>query len=362
MQYAVIMAGGSGQRLWPLSRRNRPKQIIKLFEDQSLLWHCVDRVKGIFGPEQILVVTNAEYADEVHKHLPEIPVENILGEPVGRDTANAIGLAATVLNSRGPDHVMAVFSADQLIEPVEPLQNAVKTSLAFLDAHSDALFTFGIKATWANAGLGYLKRGEHADGYDNAVFTVEAFREKPNKSTAHKYIRSGQYCWNSGMFVWRVDTILKQIELCLPHNAERLRKIGEAWNTDSRDRVLAEEFKELEKISIDFGVMEHAEHVYMCELDCHWQDVGSYLTLAENIGKMDQDENVTTSGTQVTSIDSGNNIFLSDNPKHMIAAIHVDDLIVVHTADATLICQREEAGHLKDLLKRLQEEGKEKFL
>ncbi|MBN1844148.1 MAG: mannose-1-phosphate guanylyltransferase [Sedimentisphaerales bacterium] len=361
-QFAVIMAGGSGQRLWPLSRRNRPKQIINLFEDQSLLRHCVDRVKGIFAPEQILVVTNFEYLDEVHGHLPELPRENLLGEPEGRDTANAIGLAAALLQRRAPQAGMAVFSADQIIEPQEPLQQAVRSSLRFIEDHPDVLFTFGIKATWANTGLGYLKRGAPAGDPDDRIFAVEAFREKPNKSTAHKYIRSGQYCWNSGMFVWRVDTIWQQLELCLPHNAERLRRIGEAWNTDRWEPVLQAEFPELEKISIDFGVMERAEHVCMCELDCHWVDMGSFQTLADNIGSVDPDENVSTASTQAVLVDSGNNILISDSPDHLIAAIHVEDLIVVHTKDATLICQREETERLKDLLRRIKEEGKEQFL
>ena len=360
MNYAVIMAGGSGQRLWPLSREHRPKQIIDIFSEQSLLRLCVNRVKSIFDADHILVVTNAEYADVVREHLPDLPAENILGEPMGRNTANAIGLAATVLNQKGIDTVMAVFSADQIIEPVEPLAEAVRASLAFIQDHPTALFTFGIKARYAHTGLGYLKRG--ADAGQDGIYTVEAFKEKPNKSTAHKYIRSGNYCWNSGMFVWRADTILQKLDDYLPHNAERLRRIGAAWNSDKWDDVLQEEFGQLESISIDFAVMERAREVYMCELDCQWEDVGSYQTLADSIGKVDQEDNVAAPSTKCVWLDSQNNIAISESPDHLIAAIHVEDLIIVHTQDATLICRREETDRLRDLLTDLKEKNYEQFL
>jgi mannose-1-phosphate guanylyltransferase len=361
MDYAVIMAGGSGQRLWPLSRKNKPKQIIELFNGLSLLRLCVNRINSLFDPAHILVVTNAEYADVVHEHLPELPRENILGEPVGRNTANAIGLAATVLSQRDPSCTMAVLSADHIIEPVEPLHQAIQESIAYLKEHPQALFTFGIKAAYAHTGFGYLKRGQEISGTEG-IFPVEDFKEKPNKSTASKYIRSGDYCWNSGIFVWRVDTILQYINQFLPHNGHRLTRIGKAWNTESRDKILNEEFAELQNISIDYAVMERATEVYMCELDCHWIDVGSYQHLAETIGKNDIDNNATTQGTNVEWIDSTNNIAISQSQDHLIAAIGVDDLAIIHTDDATLICHREEGDNLKDLIKRLEEKGFERFL
>ena len=360
MQYAVIMAGGSGQRLWPLSRKNRPKQIMDTFDGNSLLRLCVDRISGIFDADHILVVTNQEYADIVRQHLPELPPENILGEPVGRDTAGAIGLAATVLKQKDPDSIMAVFSADQIIEPIAPLHKAVEKAFRFLKTNPKAMFTFGIRAAFAHTGFGYLKRGEKVEATDD-IYPVEAFKEKPNKSTAGKYIRSGKYCWNSGMFVWRVDTILSQLEHFLPENARLLEQIGSAWNTDKAMQALNEHFTDLRKISIDFGVMEHAADVYMCELDCHWVDVGSYQSLAETIGKADQDNNITTADTQCLWIDSGNNVAISDKKDHLIVAIHVEDMIVVHTEDATLICHRDETDHLKTLLQQMEAKGLEQF-
>lgn len=343
------MAGGSGQRLWPLSRKHRPKQIIPL-EGQSLLQRSVERVSSMFPVEKILIVTNAEYADIVSKHIPDIPKENILGEPVGRDTANAIGLAATVLAKRAPGSLMAVFSADQIIEPVEPLQEALKKSIAFLENRPDALFTFGIRAAYAHTGLGYLKKGNPNPMLGKGVFPVEAFKEKPNKSTASKYIRSGKYCWNSGMFVWYVETILKQIEHFLPHNAERIRKIGQAWDTPQQEEILNSEFQHLQKISIDYGILERATDVFMCQLDCHWVDIGAFNSLAETIGVTDDDENMTSKITQCQWLDSRNNIAISNSQDHLIAAIGIEDLIIVHTDDATLICRRRESDRLKDLL------------
>lgn len=361
MDYAVIMAGGSGKRLWPLSRRNRPKQIIGLLADQSLLQHSVNRIRAVFEPENILVVTNQEYADEVRRHLPELPAENVIGEPVGRDTANAIGLAAVVLQQRDPDGTMSVFSADQVIEPAEPLHEAVTLALRFLEQKPDALFTFGIKAAYAHTGYGYLRQGKTPDGAPKGVFPVEAFKEKPTKNTAGSYIRSGNYCWNSGMFVWKIKTILKQLDRFLPHNFERLSAIAHAWNMPERLSVLAEEFVELEKISIDFGVMERAKEVYMCRLDCHWLDVGSFQVLVETVGKVDGHNNCTTEQTLAHWINCSNNIAIGEKKDHLIAAVNVDDLIIVHTDDATLICHRDETDRLKTLIDELQRNGLERF-
>jgi mannose-1-phosphate guanylyltransferase len=358
MQYAVIMAGGSGQRLWPLSRRNRPKQIINAFGGKSLLRLSVDRIKDIFDTNRIMVITNQEYAHVVREHLPELPPENIIGEPIGRDTANAIGLAATIVHLRNPDSMMAVFSADHMISPTEPLQQAVKKALNFLETNPHALLTFGIKATSAHTGFGYLKRGtEVGDG----IYPVAAFKEKPNKSTARKYIRSGEYCWNSGMFFWRTDTILEQLNRFLPHNSARFRNIGQAWDSEQKDEVLRAEFVGLEKISIDYAVMERATDVYMCELDCNWQDVGSYKSLSDTIGAAGADGNITTETTNCEWLDSMNNIAFSDSPDHLIAAIHVEDMIIVHTEDATLICHRDETDHLKRLLEQIRAGKNKKY-
>ena len=362
MNYAVIMAGGSGERLWPLSRRYRPKQIIDVFQGPSLLQQSVARIQDIFSPEHIMIVTNAEYADTVRAHLPELPAENILGEPVGRDTANAIGLAAAVLHRKHPDAMMAVFSADQIIQPVEPLHGAIHAALEFLNRNPHALFTFGIKATFAHTGFGYLKRDAKHVTDNPDIFAVKEFREKPNKSTARKYIRSGHYCWNSGMFLWRVDTILDCLKRFLPKNAECFDRIGTAWNTDQWSATLDEQFPQTQRISIDYAVMEHAEDVYMCQLDCQWNDVGSYQALAETIGSADNYDNITAPNTVCQWLDSHKNIAISDSPDHLIAAMGLEDLIIVHTSDATLICHRNDADSIKDLVQRLRENQHDRFL
>jgi len=361
MRYAVIMAGGSGQRLWPLSRQSRPKQIINInaFGGKSLLQLCLDRINGIFDIDHIFVITNQQYADVVRKHLPELPGENILAEPVGRNTANAIGLAATILKRKEPDAVMAVFSADHIIEPVDIFQDAVTKAMSFSDKHPEALLTLGIKPTSAHTGFGYLRRGKRT--LQDGIYPVRAFKEKPNKSTARKYIRSGDYYWNSGMFFWRADTILQQLDRFLPHNTEKLNRIGQAWGTSDMEKVLQEEFVSLENISIDFAVMERATNVYMCELDCNWLDVGSYESLAEAIGKADEAENITDGKTSSTWIDSANNIVISDTHNHLIAGVHVENMIIVHTKDATLICHRDETDQLKTLLEKMAAGGLEQF-
>ncbi len=356
MNYAVIMAGGSGKRLWPLSTRTTPKQILPLFNGQSLLRLCFNRISGIFNPENILIVTNDEYAEGIKKDIPELPAENIICEPVGRNTANAIGLAATLIELKDKDALMAVFSADQLIDPIEKLQVAIQSAIDYISEHPNSLFTFGIKPSWAHTGFGYVKRGEEIG--DTGIYPVAAFKEKPNKHTASRYIRSGEYCWNSGMFVWRVDTILKHLDKNLPHNFERFKMIGEHWGTPAYKSILAEEYEHLEHISIDYAVMERAEKdIFVIELDCHWQDVGSYEALSENVCEDISDGNVATGEAKLKLVGSANNMFLSSDSDHLIAAIHVEDMIVAHSPRATLICHRDETDLLKQLIEELEEEG-----
>ena len=363
MNYAVIMAGGSGKRLWPLSTRNTPKQIIPLFNGRSLLRLCFSRISDIFEPENILVVTNVDYAEGVKKELAELPPENVISEPVGRNTANAIGLAATVISKRDPDpeSVMAVFSADQLIDPIEPLQIAIRKAIGFISDHPQALITFGIKPAWAHTGFGYVKRGEEIGS--DGIFPVAEFKEKPNKHTASRYIRSGEYCWNSGMFVFRVNTILKHLDKNLPHNFERFKLISDHWGTPEQQSILEEEYEHLEHISIDYAVMERAERdIYVIELDCHWQDVGSYEALSENVCVDISDSNIKTDNAKVKILGSVNNMFLTNDPNHLIAAVHVEDMIIAHTPKATLICHRDETDLLKQLLEEIEEEGFTEFL
>jgi len=243
--------------------------------------------------------------------------------------------------------------------PVDTFQEAVTRALGFLNTYPEALLTLGIKATFAHTGLGYLRRGKKT--LQDGIYPVMAFKEKPNKSTARRYIRAGDYYWNSGMFFWRADRILQQLDRFLPHNTEKLNRIGLAWGTADMEKVLQEEFVTLENISIDFGVMERATDVYMCELDCHWLDVGSYESLAEAIGTADEADNVTDDKTSGMWIDSANNIVISDTHDHLIAAVHVENMIIVHTKDTTLICHRDETDQLKTLLEKMASNGLEKF-
>ena len=361
MNYAVIMAGGAGKRLWPLSTRSTPKQILPLFNGQSLLQLCYNRISGIFDPQNILIVTNQEYGEGIRKEIPEVPAENVICEPVGRNTANAIGLAATIIDHKDKDAVMAVFSADQLVDPIEKLQDAVNTAIGFIGDNPRSLFTFGIKPSWAHTGFGYVKRGDQID--ETGIFPVSAFKEKPNKHTASRYIRSGEYCWNSGMFVFRVDTILNHLDQNLPHNFERFKMIGDHIGKPDYETILAEEYEHLEHISIDYAVMERAEKdIFVIELDCHWHDVGSYDSLGENVCEDVSEGNVTSPTTRVKLIGSSNNMFLSNDPNHLIAAVHLEDMIVAHSPKATLICHREETELLKQLVEELEEEGYTEFL
>jgi len=362
MDYVMIMAGGTGKRLWPLSRKKRPKQVLKLIDGQTLLRCCFNRLSPIFDAKHILVLTNAAYVDIVRAELGELPVENVIAEPAVRDTTGAIGLAAAVLAKKDPDATMAVVTADQIIEPAEILQQAIKDALTFVNNNPDNLVTFGIKPTFASTQLGYIKcvNAQKSAGCKNEVYTVEDFKEKPDEKTAEKYLDSGQFLWNSGMFVWKAGTVLANLEKFLPDATEPLQRIADDWGTEKQQQTLCEWFLKLPKISIDYAVMEKAEKVNAIKLDCRWFDMGSFNALMDFVS-CDKDNNIVVADKSHL-LDSKNNIIITETDGHMIATIGMKDTVVVHSPDATLVCHVDQTHRLKELLEEIEKRGGEHFL
>jgi len=362
MNYAVIMAGGTGKRLWPLSRKKRPKQVLKLLDGQTLLRKCFERLEGIFDLCNILVLTNADYVDIVRENLSELPPENVIAEPAVRDTASAIGLAATVLHKYDSDATMAVVTADQILKPADVFQRAMRSALSFVDENPQALVTFGIRPTFPSTQLGYLQFGKAVPSVasQDAVHTVDAFKEKPALDTAQSYLDQGNYAWNSGMFVWRCDTILRHLSNFLPDSVEPLNNIQADWGGTDQQQTLLEWFPRLPKISIDYAVMEKADDVYGISLDCQWLDMGSFAALAD-IVESDADNNCIVAERHEL-LDCKNNIVVTEDPDHMIALMGVENVIVAHTKDATLVCSVDHANRLKELLEKVEAHKEGQFL
>jgi len=362
MDYAVIMAGGTGKRLWPLSRQSRPKQVLKLIEGQTLLRRCFDRLTPIFDQRNIIVLTNAGYADIVRENLPEVPYGNVLAEPAVRDTAGAIGFAATVLTKYDPAATMAVVTADQIIEPAEIFQRVMSDALTFVNSNPESMITFGIEPTFANTQLGYIELGaeKSCEKCENAVYAVESFREKPDSETAEEYVQSGKYCWNSGMFVWKAKTVLENMAEFLPASTEPLKRIQADWDGPRQGETLNEWFLKLPKISIDYAVMEKAKHVCAIKLDCKWLDMGSFASLADIISS-DENNNIVVAGSSEL-VDSKNNIIVTEDEGHLIAVIGLENMVVAHSPDATLVCSKDDTERLKELLELIGKRSGEKFL
>lgn len=343
MRHAVIMAGGAGTRLWPLSRKTRPKQLLRLFGGKSLLQIARERLNGLFEPQNIWVITSAHYIDQVASELPGIPRENLIGEPMGRDTSNAIGLAAELLQRRDADATMAVFTADHIITPQEKFAAAIETGLAAAETHDSSLITFGIVPAGPHTGYGYLHRGEEVS---DRVYRVAEFKEKPDLETARKYVDSGEYYWNSGMFAWRVSAILMEIQQNLPQNAKGLAELAERWDDIAGSAECAERFGALEKISIDFGVMERAKSVLLVGMDCDWKDLGSWISIAST-REPDAQGNVTIAERAL--VEEGHNNIVVTESDHLVTLLGVDDVVVVHSADATLVCRKDQVERIKAL-------------
>lgn len=354
MRHAIIMAGGAGTRLWPISRRLRPKQLMRLFDGDSPLKMAAARLEPLFGPAHTWVITSAAYLDLVADELPRLPRENLIGEPMGRDTANAIGLAANLIARRDPAATMAVFTADHVIRPQPPFEAAIRAGLDAAEANPAALVTFGVTPTSAHTGYGYVRRGA---AVGTGVQRVAEFKEKPTLTVAEKYLASGEYLWNSGMFVWRVAAIIDELRRLLPQNAETLAALAEGWGRLTADEV-ARRFESLRKISIDFGVMEKAREVLMVEMKCEWLDLGSWTAVAK-MAEPDEQGNVALVADSIV-MSGMNNIVVSDRP-HLVALLGVDDLVVIHSPDATLICRRERVEEIKELASRRTQRFGDRF-
>jgi mannose-1-phosphate guanylyltransferase len=346
MRYAVILAGGSGKRLWPLSRQGEPKQLLALFEGRSLLQLAWDRLTGLVPSDRILVCTGAPYADVVRQQLPELEPQNLLGEPEGRDSLNAAAWPSAVLAAKDPDAVVAILTADQLIQPVEVFQQRLTEAFQIAEAQPDALVTFGVVPNEPATGFGYLQLGEPLAGFDDA-FQVDQFKEKPDSATATRYLADGGYWWNAGMFVWRAATFMEQLEKLQPANHRLITRLA------AQPQLLAEIFPQLLKISVDYAVMEPVSQglgtarVVSVGLPIKWADVGSFAALAE---QLPHDEFGNAIDGPVAVLDAGNNLLINhDGDGTVVAALGVSGLVVVRTPTATLVAGLGYSERVKEL-------------
>ncbi len=360
MRHAVVMAGGSGTRLWPLSRAGRPKQLLDVIRDDdgggshSLLAEAFARLETVLPAERIWVCTAARYGDQVQAALPRLRPDRLVLEPVARDTANAVGLAAALVAEVDPDAELAVVSADHVIRPVDRFADSLRTAFDALAARPRALVTLGIRPTVPATGFGYVRRGG-ATGVPG-VAEAAAFKEKPDRATAEGYLASGEYLWNSGMFVWRARTVLDALADHLPASAEGLARVVAAPAGPQRDAVLAEVFPSLPKTSVDYAVLEPAAtepgRVLVADLD-----VGSWPALAQTLAVV---EGNAVSGLALV-LDGAGNVVLSDDPDHLVALVGVRDSVVVATADVTMVCPVADAERVKQLLAAVEQRHGPRF-
>ncbi|MBN1868662.1 NTP transferase domain-containing protein [Candidatus Sumerlaeota bacterium] len=368
MRVVVIMAGGSGERFWPLSRKGRPKQLLALATDKPMLAEVAERACDLVGASNLFIVAGPHLEEAIREVLPLLPSDNLVIEPMGKNTAPCLALAAVVIAKRyGPDTVMGVLSADSLIGDLETFDRNV--DLAFETAErEDVLVTLGIRPTHPDTGFGYLEIGPAVSPEGDPRGTahrVESFREKPDEETARRYVESGQYLWNSGMFFWRIATLLKGLEQHAPAIASGAARIAESIGTDEYRTILREVFENWEKISIDYALMEKARNVRAVAGEFGWDDVGTWTALART-RPVDADGNLEIG--RCLALDTADTILYnktgatSDEEPPLLVSLGVQDLVVVHAGSAVLVCHRDRAQDIKQVLAALREKGYEQHL
>jgi mannose-1-phosphate guanylyltransferase len=357
--YAVIMAGGGGTRLWPRSRQATPKQFLDLLGPRTMLQETVDRIEPLIPLERVLVVTGHEYANEVLALLPGLPPENVVREPQGRGTAPCIGLAALALQQRDPEAIMAVFPADHRVARGAAFRQAVAAAVDV--ARQDYLVTLGITPTHAHTGYGYIQRGQALSlAGETPVYIVRRFTEKPDGDTARRFVDSGEYAWNAGIFVWRVRAILDEIARLLPVLHTVLTTVAEAWDTPDSQQVLSTVWGQTPRTTIDYGVMENAGRVAVIPIEVGWDDVGNWSTLSQLL-QGDGDGNVTSGPGQRVLVDTHDTYIYAASGR-LVAIVGLDDLVVVDTEDAVLVCPKDRAQDVRAIVDRLKTRGLDRYL
>lgn len=355
-RFALIMAGGSGTRLWPLSRTDRPKQLLNLLGERTMLQQAYDRLLSLVPPENVLVATNREYAGEVREQLPDLLAENVLGEPEGRGTAGAIGLGAVAIARRDASAVMIVVTADHVITRVAAFRAALRAAVEV--AQNGYLVTLGIQPTFPSTGLGYVERDEELGTFDGQeAYRVARFVEKPDRERAETFLQAGTYSWNSGMFIWPVETILNALATYMPDLSAGLKDIGGAIGTPAFATTLGRVWPTLPKQTIDYGIMEKAERVAVIPVDIGWSDVGSWPSVYDELAHNAEGNAVVG---QSVAIDTTNSLIYA--PDRLVATIGLDEMIVVASGDVILICPTSRAQEVRELVAKLKESGKSKYL
>ncbi|HEX3727699.1 MAG TPA: mannose-1-phosphate guanylyltransferase [Pirellulales bacterium] len=365
MLHAVIMAGGSGTRFWPESRSARPKQLLQLVSERTMIQSTVDRLGTLVPAERVMIVTSAALVDEISQQLPQLPRQALVGEPCRRDTAPCIGLAALLIARQDPDGIMAVMPSDHVISPDAAFQNAISLAAELVDESPQRIVTFGIRPTYPAESFGYIERGAVLErdgvasfGGDVHVYHVAQFREKPKAHLARQYLEAGTFYWNSGIFVWRAATILAALAEREPEMMARLQRIAAAIDSPTFAELFAREFAAIQGMSIDYAVMEQARDVVVIEAPFQWDDVGSWQAIARLQGTDDEGNTISarhlglrTRGTVVRG-----------PADHLIVTLGLEDCIVVHTPDATLVANKHDEEAIRELVKMIADRGWQKYL
>lgn len=352
---ALIMAGGKGERFWPRSRVSLPKQFLSLTDDgKTMIQLTVERISPLVNIEDVYIATNKNYKELVKQQLPGIPEENILCEPVGRNTAPCIGLGAAHVAKKYDDATMIVLASDHLIKNNEIFTETF-TQACEVAEKGENLVTIGITPNYPETGYGYIKYDQNTK--EGSAYAVEKFVEKPVLEVAKEYLADGHYLWNSGMFVWKVSTILNNFKKLLPESYAALMKIKESVGTADEEAVLNKEFMNLEAESVDYAIMEKADNIYIIPGNFGWDDIGSWLAVGR-IKKTDDDNNVVNGN--VVTVNTKNCVI--EGADKLIATVGLRDMVVVDTKDATLISTKENAGEIKKVLAKLRETGKNQYL
>lgn len=359
MLHALLMAGGGGTRFWPRSRQHCPKQFLKLSGGRTLLQQALDRIAAVVPPERTWVITSTGQQQLVAEQLPEIPKDRIIAEPCGRDTAACIGLGAALIAANDPEAILVATPADHVIEPEQEFRRAILAGVRLAEEQPTASIIYGIAPSYPATGYGYIHRGKAMAGRQGvSAYEVKEFKEKPDVDTAERYVTTGEYYWNGGIFIWSVQTLLGTLRERQPQLHSAVKRIAANWLTSEREEVFQQAYEPLPRISIDYAVMEGCREAIVLQAPFQWDDVGSWLAF-ERMNPQDADLN--TIRATHCGLNTRECLIVGD-PGRLIATVNVENLIIVQDGDATLIADKRDEAAIKKLVGHLKQQGWDQYL